>query len=396
MRNLILSLLLVFAIDVHAQKQVRRATIAFYNVENLYDTIVSADYIDGTKNANNPAFHRSIPRDSISLLEHQNYKGQFSDALLKGKKVVRNQILADDFTPRGLHPNTSKVYQQKIHNISKVVSDIGREFTHTAPVIVGMAEIENRQVLEDLVKTPALSPYNYGIVHYNSYDARGIDNALIYQKSRFTVEKFWKKELKIFNENGNREYTRDILVVLGKLDGEDFAFFVNHFPSRFGGEARSLPKRNAAATLLKQQMDSVRAMPEDYKLIAMGDFNDDPVNPSIAEHLGATGSEGKVGPKHPYFNPMVDMFKHGVASLAYQDAPNLFDQMIYSQNLIRKKDTDPSDYKVYVTRIFAPEYLKTKEGNFKGYPFRAWSGSAFTGGYSDHFPAYLILQRFVN
>ncbi|MCL1667325.1 endonuclease [Elizabethkingia ursingii] len=394
MRKFLFITLLFTNILLFSQSNIRRvAAVGFYNVENLWDIYKSADYIDGTKDVSNPAFHRSIPVDSIQYLEHEPYKGQWSDALLKGKKAVRQQYSNGEFTPQSAKNYTEKVYQQKLGNIAQVISELGSKYTKTAPVIVGLVEVENRQVIEDLVKQPQLAKYNYGVVHFNSYDARGIDNGLIYQKGRFKLEKAWKKELKIF-DNGKREYTRDLLVVLGELDGEKFAFFVNHWPSRRGGEAISLPKRNAAAALLNQQMDSIRNSNPEYRLMAMGDFNDDPVSPSFKNYVKATGDIDKVGDETPYFNPMYKMFKNGVASLAYQDAPNLFDQIIYSKNLIGDKGRSAQkDYTVYTTEVYAPGYLINKEGSYKGYPFRSWDGDRFTGGYSDHFPVFSILQK---
>ncbi|WP_278553281.1 endonuclease/exonuclease/phosphatase family protein [Elizabethkingia bruuniana] len=394
MRKFLFITLLFTNILLFSQSNIRRvAAVGFYNVENLWDIYKSADYIDGTKDVSNPAFHRSIPVDSIQYLEHEPYKGQWSDALLKGKKAVRQQYSNGEFTPQSAKNYTEKVYQQKLGNIAQVISELGSKYTKTAPVVVGLVEVENRQVIEDLVKQPQLAKYNYGAVHFNSYDARGIDNGLIYQKGRFKLEKAWKKELKIF-DNGKREYTRDLLVVLGELDGEKFAFFVNHWPSRRGGEAISLPKRNAAAALLNQQMDSIRNGNPEYRLMAMGDFNDDPVSPSFKNYVKATGDIDKVSDETPYFNPMFKMFKNGVASLAYQDAPNLFDQIIYSKNLIGDKGRSAQkDYTVYTTEVYAPGYLINKEGSYKGYPFRSWDGDRFTGGYSDHFPVFSILQK---
>ncbi|NAW52002.1 endonuclease [Elizabethkingia argentiflava] len=392
------TLLLLVHASLFAQNYniIRVAAVGFYNVENLWDPYKSADYIDGTKPVGTPAFHRSIPVDSIPYLVHEAYQGQWSDALLIGKKVIREQYLNDEFTAKSAKNYTEKIYHKKIYNIAQVISEIGRKYTKTAPAIVGLAEVENRQVLEALIEQPQLAKYNYGIVHFNSYDARGIDNGLIYQKGRFQLEKAWKKELKIFHQ-GKREYTRDLLVVLGLLDGEKFAFFVNHWPSRRGGESISLPKRNAAAALLNQQMDSIRILDPEYKLIALGDFNDNPVSSSLKNYAKTTGSEDKVSEATPYFNPMYKMFKQGVASLAYQDAPNLFDQIFYSKNLIRNKESSlQKTYTIYTTQVFAPDYLILKEGNYKGYPFRSWVGDKFTGGYSDHFPVFSILQKPVN
>lgn len=397
MKNLF-SLVAIFSISlVFAQqkRQVRAATIGFLNVENLWDTIRSADYIDGTKDISNPAFHRSIPLDSIKYLEvtDKDYKGPWNDEALKGKKVVRIQSGSEEFTPKSGKNYTYNIYKQKLQNAAKVISEMGKAYTNTAPVVVGLIEVENRQVVEDLVKEPALAKYDYGVVHYNSYDYRGIDVAFIYQKRRFTPSKSWKKEVKVFGDNGNREYTRDILVLTGFLDNEKVAFFLNHWPSRRGGEAASLPKRNAAAAILKKEMDSVKSLDPSIKLIAMGDFNDDPISPSLKNYLKAVGNPKDLNEENHYLNLMYPLYKKGVASLAYQDAPNLFDQIIVSSNLYSPNNELRKDYSVFKAEVFAPAYLVNKEGNYKGYPFRSWNGDQFTGGYSDHFPAFVVLQK---
>lgn len=370
----------------------RTAAVGFYNVENLWDTVKSVDYIDATLPAHHINFHRSVPLDSLKYLEiTKDYKGPWDYERIKGQKVVRKQILSEDFTPKSNKNYTYNIYQQKLKNIAQVISEIGFKYTKTAPAVVGLVEVENRQVVEALTQQDALKKYDYGVVHYNSFDARGIDVALIYQKKRFTVTNSYKKELVLFREDGKREYTRDLLVVSGILDGEKVAFFVNHWPSRRGGEAVSMPKRNAAAALLKQEMDALREKNPNIKLIAMGDFNDDPISPSFKNHLKAVGDEKELNEEYPYFNPMYKMYKKGVASLAYRDAPNLFDQIIYSKNLVSGSSAE--EYTVYRTEVYAPAYLINKQGNYKGYPFRSWDGDKFTGGYSDHFPVFTILQK---
>lgn len=387
--------MLLFGITFSQKGEVRRvATIAFLNVENMWDTIQSADYIDGTKAINNPAFHRSIPLDSIKFLEHQEYNGPWNDFALKGKKVVRLQGSSEEFTPRSPKNYGKKVYDAKLHNIAQVISKIGAQYTKTAPVVVGLIEVENRQVVTDIANYPTLATFDYGIIHFNSYDYRGIDVALLYQKKRFTPTNALKKEIKIYYDDGKQQYTRDILILSGILDSEKVAFFMNHWPSRLGGEAASLPKRNTAGDILKKQMDSVQALDPTIKLFAMGDFNDDPVSSSIKNHLGAVGNIKDVSVEKPYLDLMYPLYKKGVASLAYRDSPNLFDQIIVSKNLI--SDKVGAGYSVYKAEIFAPSFLITKTGNFKGYPFRSWNGDQFTGGYSDHFPAFVILQKEYN
>lgn len=385
----VFSLSFVFA----QQRQVQRATVAFLNVENLWDTVPSADYIDGTKDVHNPAFHRSIPLDSTKHLEvTEQYKGEWSDENLIGKKVIRYQILADDFTANSSKNWDTNKYNQKLTNISRVISELGRQYTNDNPAIVGLLEVENRQVVEDIIKQPTLAKSNYGIVHYNSYDARGIDIALLYQKSRLKITQTYDKEVKIFNDEGKRSYTRGVLVVKGLLDGEPVGIFLNHWPSRSGGEAATIARRAAAANVLKQEMDKARAENPDIKLFAMGDFNDDPVSPSLRKHLGAVGEPSQLSEKTPYYNLMTKLYKAGVASLAYRDSPNLFDQIIVSKNLYSPEKLTKS-YSVYKAEIYAPSYLVNPAGQWKGYPLRSWDGDRFTGGFSDHFPAVSVVQR---
>ena len=194
-----------------------------------------------------------------------------------------------------------------------------------------------------------------------------------------------------YNDEGRRSYTRDVMVVKGLLDGEKVAVFMNHWPSRSGGEAASAPRRNAAAAVLKAEMDKIRAEEPDRLLFAMGDFNDDPVNASLTKYLGAVGDKKELSEERPYYNLMYKMFKSGVASLGYRDAPNLFDQIIVSKNAL--SDTLQKNYSVYKAEVYAPSYLITPDGQYKGYPYRSWAGDTFTGGYSDHFPSLVVLQK---
>jgi hypothetical protein len=248
-------------------------------------------------------------------------------------------------------------------------------------------------VVEDIIKQPALARGDYGIVHFNSYDARGVDVAIIYQKKRFTPIKTYKREIKIYGD-GKRIYTRDIVIASGILDGERIAVFMNHWPSRSGGEALSMPRRNAAAVALKEEMDKFRSQDPNLKLFAMGDFNDDPNSPSLEKYLKAVGDESQLSEQYPYYNLMYKPFKRGVASLAYQGAPNLFDQIIVSKNLVL--DKNPAAYSVQKAEIYKADYMINREGPWKGYPLRFWDGDRYTGGYSDHFPAYVIIQRAVS
>lgn len=316
-------------------------TIAFYNVENLFD----------------------IKNDSL--------------------------IFDDERTPEGRYHWTKKRYTHKIGQIAEVLSKIGEDRAGTSPDVIGLCEIENRDVLDDLITHPKLMEKNYRIIHSDSPDARGIDVALLYKKGVYLPITFQSRRLLLFDAEGERDYTRDQLVVGGSLDNETFYFIVNHWPSRRGGEIISKPKRMKAALLNKRIIDSIQKLDTNAKIISMGDFNDDPNNDSFKKVLKTQGNQ-KVLDTMSLFNPMEKMFKKGRGSLAYRDKWNLFDQFFFTSNLIfPKEDT----YRFWKSLIFAPAFIKVSRGRYQGYPLRTYSGGNYTGGYSDHFPVYLFLIK---
>lgn len=324
----------------YAQKKTYKVvTVAFYNVENLFDTI------------NDP-----IKNDEAS-------------PIMEMSKKIRGDV-----------------YKRKQRNIAQVIKRIGVDVAKNAPAIVGLAEIENFDVLQDLVNTPELNKYNYGIIHYESPDYRGIDVALLYQKAIFKPLHSSAKELVINrNDSGKRYYTRDQLYVKGLLDGEEFHFLVNHWPSRGNKEAY----RIKAAKTSRAIMDSVMATKSDVKVMIMGDFNDGPDNKSITQHLNAKSSKKEV--KHnEVYNPFNKIIKRGIGASAWRDTWNLFDQIMLSKALISNNYTS---YQIYKAGVFNANFLQTTEGRYKGYPFRSFSDGGFTGGYSDHFPVYIHLIK---
>jgi len=286
---------------------------------------------------------------------------------------------------------TQEVYDAKLKNIAKVVSQIGREVTGNTPAIIGFCEVENRKVVEDLVNQEALLASDYGIIHYNSPDRRGIDVALIYQKKLFVPTNTQSRELVLYNNNDvtQRIYTRDQLVVSGLLDGDKVHFIVNHWPSRSGGEERSRPNRLKAAELNKKIIDSLHSIDPYAKIISMGDLNDDPTSQSLKKVLKTKSKREDVLIKELY-NPMEEMHKKGLGTLAYRDGWNLFDQTIISAGLLSK---DYSAYQFYKSGIYNPPYLANPRGRYKGYPYRAYADGGFTGGYSDHFPVFALLIK---
>lgn len=321
------------------EKTFKVATVAFYNVENLFDTIDQPDVID------------------------------------------------EEFLPQGTNLWTSPRYLTKLDRIGEVLTNMCSEFGVNGPLVVGLSEIENRSVLEDLVNSPRLKPMNYGVAHFDSPDRRGVDVGMIYQKDHFQV--VTAKSVRLFDPNDTSFLTRDQLVVSGILDGEKFHFIVNHWPSRRGGEKRSAPKRNAAAQLCRGIVDSLQKIDPTSKIVIMGDLNDDPINESVTKHLKAKNKDTDLSPTDLY-NPMFKMYKDGIGSLAYQDSWNLFDQMIVSAPLV---GTDFSNFKLFKSRVFNDKMLIQKEGQYTGYPFRTYVGSNYQGGYSDHFPVYIVLIR---
>ena len=173
------------------------------------------------------------------------------------------------------------------------------------------------------------------------------------------------------------------------MDDEHIYFIVNHWPSRSGGEARSKPFRRKAAELNKRIIDSIQNIDIDAKIISMGDFNDDPRDTSFKRVLRTKGKIKQLDSLSLY-NPMENLFRKGLGSLAYRDKWNLFDQFFFTSNLV---DPKKSTYSFWKVGVFSPEYLKTSSGSYKGYPFRTYVGTTYQGGYADHFPVYLYLIK---
>lgn len=332
---------------------------------------------------------------AINILLAYNLSGQNKAALI-GFYNVENlfdtiddpKINDEEFLPNGDNHWNSERYNIKLKRISKVIKDLGVYNGFNCPVIMGLCEIENQNCLYDLINTTLLKNCDYGIVHYDSRYIRGVDVALIYQKSRFIVIN--SKAYPIIIPNEPDFTTRDILLVSGILDGEAIHFIVNHWPSRRGGEKRSEPKRITTAKLCRHIVDSIYKIDSTSKIIIMGDFNDDPINASIVTHLKAKSTIKETNNLELY-NPMYELFKKkGIGSLAYNDKWNLFDQFIVSYPLISNKT---SGYKFLRAGVFNKQYLLQKDGQFAGYPFRTYVGNTYMGGYSDHLPSFIIIRK---
>lgn len=292
-----------------------------------------------------------------------------------------------EFVPDGPKRWNTERYNIKLGNMARVISELGTDLHPDGVFALGLSEIENRSVIEDLINTPPLDKRGYDIVHYDSPDKRGVDVALIYQPKYFKV--FNSKSYTLTIEGKDDFYTRDQLVVSGVLESDTVHMLVAHWPSRRGGAKRSAPLRMAAGDLGRKIVDSLLTINPQAKIIYMGDLNDDPIDRSVKFNLRSTDIKEET--RHAkLYNPMTELYNKGVGSLAYRDTWNLFDQMLLSAGFV---DNDTPGYKYYGAKVYNKPYLLQKEGNFAGYPFRTFVGDDFMGGYSDHFPVYLILVR---
>ncbi len=295
----------------------------------------------------------------------------------------------DDFTPNGANRYTGQVYLDKVSKLTEVVSQIGKDVSPDGFSLLGVAEIENDKVLEDLVAQPQLVNRHLKIVHFDGPDDRSIDPALIYNPKYFKVQHSEPLFVKMTGSDGGIHYTRDVLWVSGLYDGEMVHIFVNHWPSRRGGEEASAPARASAAGVCKHVIDSLVAIDPNTKILIMGDLNDDPTSPSVAKVLGAKGKVKDVKDGGLY-NPWVDFIKQGIGTLAYGDSWNLFDQIMFSSGFLNKEQ---SGFFFKDAHIFNRNFMVTKSGKYKGYPMRTYDGAVYNGGYSDHFPTYCILLK---
>lgn len=283
-----------------------------------------------------------------------------------------------DFLPGSDKRWTKKRYESKLYKLGQVISKIGLDTTKKPPAIVGLAEVENKDVIQDLIASKELESYDYGYVHYDSKDERGIDVALLYDKTVFTVEDSKTYTIYLKDDNGEQDYTRDILLVSGMFYFERVHVIVNHWPSRREGELESKPKRIKAAQKVIEIINYLKGMHLNPKILVMGDFNDNPNNESI-----------KLLSKHgELYNPMETLLSYSRGSVSYRFKWNLFDQILFSTNFF---ETETNKLKFDEANIFDETFLKQHNGKYKGQPFRTYEGAKYKGGFSDHFPVYVKL-----
>jgi predicted extracellular nuclease len=288
-----------------------------------------------------------------------------------------------EFTPEGEKNWDMIKYRKKLADISTVISGINEG---DLPEIVGLCEVENEQVLEELVMTGLLANGKYKVVHHESPDMRGIDCALIYRPEEFKVTDHFAIPVRF--EDAPRAVTRDILYVKGRTrNREEFHIFVNHWPSRIGGVAQTEPKRVAVAQILKGKIDSVMIASPKGHIIVMGDMNDDPDNKSLLEVLNAEppSTHGAT-----LANLMFPDFKDGKGTYNYRGNWNMLDNLIVSPGLLDEKGFRCVEEKGH---IFREEWMEYKNRDGEISPNRTYGGPNYYGGVSDHFPVYFRLRR---
>ena len=349
---LVLSGILSFAGNGLKTKQ--NYVIGFYNLENLFDT-----YNDPAKND-------------------------------------------EEFLPDGANKWTEVKYGKKLHNLATVIADMAKSngAFHT---ILGVSEIENRLVLEDLISQPELLPARFEIVHYDSPDARGVDVGLLYRPDQFEYVdseslpfsfEGTAVDITLTKEEQDRFLTRDILMVHGKIAGEDFAIYVAHLPSRVGGKVGDL--RSLGGEIIRKHADGMMQKYPGIKIVIMGDMNDNPFDDSMAKYVGAVKDIESV-PENGFFNPFWQMLDDGYGSIAYRDVWSIYDQVIVNEALVKSAAGTLSiqqvDKKGHYGVVYKRPYMVTQKGYYKGYPFRTFSSGKFINGYSDHFPTYIVVGK---
>lgn len=325
-----------------AQKSYILQTVAFYNLENLFDTINHPDKLDELS----PIFE--------------------------------------------IKSNKTAVYKDKLLKLAGVLAKIGTQKSNTPPALIGIVEVENKTVIENLIATPPLNQYNYGIVHYESLDKRGIDTALLYNKDIFRP--IYSKAIDPDLQKENKKvYTRDILWVTGFFMDEKTHILINHWPSRRGGAKKSSILREGAAAKTLEIITQIQKEDPNAKIIGMGDFNDNPTNKSFKKVLKTKSSKKRIEIGDLY-NPYEKMFKEGFNTLTFRGEMFLFDQIFFSSNYLTQHK-NYNEFRFYKAGIFNPSYMILQSGKYKGSPKRSFSGGTYLGGYSDHFPVYCYLLK---
>ncbi len=327
------------------QSPSNRYAIAFYNLENLFDTI------------NDPA------------------------------------TMDEEFTPEGSKQWTTARYRRKLDGIDRVIFEMSAA-TKGYPCVIGLSEMENRHVLTDLVAMPRIKKAGYQIVHYDSPEARGVDVALLYRPDVFRYEGSYPITTAVQSLPGFK--TRDILAVWGSIGNDRFCFFVCQWPSRRGGKESSEFKRVGAAECVRHAADSIMRLRPDVKIVIMGDMSDNPSDVSLAKTIGASNNAASVRPRG-FYNPFWEMYKKGVGSVIYGEEWNMFDNIIVNCELLKPAAGSlglaKSEKNGFAGNVFSRPFMWQQTETSKSAPWRTYSGNTYLGGYSDHLPVYIIISK---
>lgn len=333
MNKSLYALVIVLSIVSCNETKVNSFTVAFYNVENLFDT-----------------------NDDPSTYDEQ-------------------------FTPDGDKKWDTEKYKTKLSNLAKVISEISEG---RAPSFLGVCEIENRTVLADLAAEGLLKDAHYKIAHIESPDERGIDVAFLYDSRLFSItnQEVTQPDLSMFNDK-----TRDILHIDGTLiTGDRIHFIINHWPSRGGGQRESEPKRIQAAKALASIKDNIYSQEPEAVIIVMGDFNDEPSNNSISKTLSVSCASTATAPNQ-LFNAFCDLEKQDKGSYKYRDHWDMLDQIMVSKSLV--SETSKLYFITGSEAIKSDDWMQQHGNKYEGSPLRTFGGPNYLAGYSDHFPVSL-------
>ncbi len=286
----------------------------------------------------------------------------------------------NDYLPSSSKKWTRPRYENKLRKLSFAISNIGKLETGKHPTLVGLAEIENARVVKDLIAQKNLEGCNYNYIHYNSLDERGIDVALIYDRTAFSIIHSETFNIHLLDADGSLDFTRDILLVTGLLDGEKIHIIVNHWSSRREGELETEYKRMTAADKVSDIIGSLRLADADAKIVIIGDFNEDPNNNSIKTLVET----------NQLYNAMDTLRSFSRGTTIHNRKWNLFDQIMFTPNFFKSSE---NQFEFFKAEIFDADFLKQFHGRYKGTPYRTYVGRKYAGGYSDHFPVYAIFKR---
>ncbi|MBQ8050729.1 MAG: endonuclease/exonuclease/phosphatase family protein [Bacteroidaceae bacterium] len=337
-----LVLLLMATSCAQAEKKYGLYPVAFYNLENIFDTI------------------------------HDQGKNDY------------------EFLPNGSYHWDKNKYENKVRNMARVLAELGTDKVPGGASIIGVSEVENARVMNDLIHQPALQARGMRFIHIEGPDKRGVDCALIYNPKAFKPTK-WFLQPYVYENGDTTRATRGYLTVQGTIDGDPLTVIVCHWPSR----GATSYFRELAGKQVRQLTDSIRQADPQQRIIVMGDMNDDPDNASMAKKLGARRNMKDVQ-EGDFFNPWWELLRgKGQGTLTYQGGWNLFDQIVLSRNLLDVKGR--KDYRhltLYAWHIFRRDYLIQQEGRYKGSPKRTTSSGVWVNGFSDHLPTvtYLIKE----